>query len=187
MNDSSASSSLLSRVRASDARAWQRFTLLYSPWAYGIARRAGLSESDAANVSQEVFMTAAVELSLLSETSALPLTICETVPSTMRRKGSSSDTMRTTSPIVPRLNHTFSFSSWPIIPGYIQRPCLSRSKRNPMPTTCAVRVSGRAFPSLTRANDVRGLTVPHGRRFTVYSPISSPVPQCWGRTVDRFG
>ncbi len=58
----SASTTLLFRVRNSDAEAWQRFTSLYSPWIYAIARRAGLGENDAADISQEVFMTAAIRI-----------------------------------------------------------------------------------------------------------------------------
>lgn len=61
-SESSASTNLLSRVRASEARAWQRFAALYSPWVYRLARRAGLRQSDAADVSQEVFMTAALRM-----------------------------------------------------------------------------------------------------------------------------
>jgi RNA polymerase sigma-70 factor (ECF subfamily) len=60
--DNTASSVLLDRVRASDAIAWQRFTALYSPWVYGLARRAGLSEADAADISQEVFLVAATRI-----------------------------------------------------------------------------------------------------------------------------
>lgn len=59
---STASSTLLERVRASDARAWQRFAALYAPWVYRLARRAGLNENDAADVGQEVFMTAALRI-----------------------------------------------------------------------------------------------------------------------------
>ena len=58
----SASSTLLDRVRASDAIAWQRFTDLYSPWVYGLCRRAGLSQTDAADISQEVFLVAATRI-----------------------------------------------------------------------------------------------------------------------------
>ena len=60
--DSTASSTLLDRVRASDARAWQRFAALYAPWVYRLARRAGLDENDAADIGQEVFMTAALRI-----------------------------------------------------------------------------------------------------------------------------
>lgn len=60
--DGSASSVLLDRIRASDADAWQRFTALYSPWVYSLARRAGLSETDAADIGQEVFLVAATRV-----------------------------------------------------------------------------------------------------------------------------
>lgn len=58
----SASSGLLSRVRASDAAAWKRLTDLYSPWVYSLARRGGVGESEAADISQEVFLVAATRI-----------------------------------------------------------------------------------------------------------------------------
>ncbi len=51
----SISSSLLTRVRGSDAVAWRRLVDLYSPLIYHWARRAGLDEADAADVVQDVF------------------------------------------------------------------------------------------------------------------------------------
>lgn len=51
----STSSSLLSRVRAHDADAWQRLSSVYGPDVYAWARAAGLQESDAADVVQEDF------------------------------------------------------------------------------------------------------------------------------------
>lgn len=54
-NSSSTSASLLDRVRKSDPVAWERFARLYGPLIYRWARQAGVQESDAADVSQEVF------------------------------------------------------------------------------------------------------------------------------------
>ncbi len=51
----SISSSLLVRVRGSDAVAWRRLVDLFSPLIYHWARRAGLDEADAADVVQDVF------------------------------------------------------------------------------------------------------------------------------------
>ena len=53
----STSSSLIRRVKARDTGAWQRLVQLYTPMVYGWARRGGLNDSDAADVSQEVFQT----------------------------------------------------------------------------------------------------------------------------------
>jgi RNA polymerase sigma-70 factor (ECF subfamily) len=46
---------LLERLRAQDARAWQRLIQLYGPTVYSWCRHAGLSPEDAADVGQEVF------------------------------------------------------------------------------------------------------------------------------------
>ena len=43
-----ATSTLIARIRASDAEAWTRFVDIYTPLVYGWARRAGLDDSDAA-------------------------------------------------------------------------------------------------------------------------------------------
>ena len=51
----STSASLLERVRRLDGDAWERLCALYSPVVYGWCRRAGLQESDAADVVQNVF------------------------------------------------------------------------------------------------------------------------------------
>ena len=51
----SASSSLIRRVKASDPDAWERLFQLYTPMVYGWARRGGLRDSDASDISQEVF------------------------------------------------------------------------------------------------------------------------------------
>ncbi len=57
-----ASTSLLNRVLEFDCAAWHRFSQLYAPWVYRLVRRCGLGESDAADVSQEVFMSAAMRI-----------------------------------------------------------------------------------------------------------------------------
>lgn len=50
--------SLLAKVREpGDQRAWQEFVDLYTPLLYRWARRAGLQESDAADLLQDVFAT----------------------------------------------------------------------------------------------------------------------------------
>jgi len=51
----STSTSLLERVKAQDAEAWQRFTRIYSPLVYFWCRRFGLAAEDARDVIQEVF------------------------------------------------------------------------------------------------------------------------------------
>lgn len=53
----STSDTLLGRVRQRDPDAWGRFADLYSPLVYGWARQAGLQETDAADVAQNVFRT----------------------------------------------------------------------------------------------------------------------------------
>jgi RNA polymerase sigma-70 factor (ECF subfamily) len=52
---SSTSASLLQRVKANDADAWNRFAAIYAPLVYNWARRGGLQESDARDVVQDVF------------------------------------------------------------------------------------------------------------------------------------
>lgn len=52
---SSTSTSLLRRVKARDADAWQRLVNLYGPLVYRWAREAQLQDSDATDVMQEVF------------------------------------------------------------------------------------------------------------------------------------
>jgi RNA polymerase sigma-70 factor, ECF subfamily len=49
------SPTLLVRVQANDAVAWQRLVNLYGPLIYSWGRRSGLSDEDAADVMQEVF------------------------------------------------------------------------------------------------------------------------------------
>jgi RNA polymerase sigma-70 factor, ECF subfamily len=51
----STSASLIYRARQREPDAWQRLTNLYVPLVYTWARRSNLSESDAADVVQEVF------------------------------------------------------------------------------------------------------------------------------------
>jgi RNA polymerase sigma-70 factor (ECF subfamily) len=51
---------LLIRVRdAGDREAWQQFVDLYAPLIYGLARKRGLQDADAADVTQEVFRAVA--------------------------------------------------------------------------------------------------------------------------------
>lgn len=54
-NPSSASSTLLERVRSQNPEAWQRLVELYGPLVYRWCRRAKLQPDDAADVVQEVF------------------------------------------------------------------------------------------------------------------------------------
>ena len=51
----STSSSLIRRVKAGDAEAWQRLTDLYGPLVYHWCRQCGLQAPDAADIFQEVF------------------------------------------------------------------------------------------------------------------------------------
>lgn len=52
---SSTSLSLLERARANEPDAWRRVSRIYGPLVYRWARQAGLQESDAADLAQEVF------------------------------------------------------------------------------------------------------------------------------------
>lgn len=52
----STSLSLLGRVRLHENEAWERFARLYGPLVYSWSRRSGLQDSDAADVTQEVFV-----------------------------------------------------------------------------------------------------------------------------------
>jgi RNA polymerase sigma-70 factor, ECF subfamily len=52
---SGTSRSLLERIRADDAAAWQRLVTLYAPLVCSWCRRWGLQDQDAADVLQEVF------------------------------------------------------------------------------------------------------------------------------------
>ena len=60
---SATSRSLLERVRADDAAAWDRLVSLYAPLVFYWCRRADLQEEDAADVLQEVFLAVATHLS----------------------------------------------------------------------------------------------------------------------------
>ena len=57
------SRSLLERVRADDAAAWDRLVNLYAPLVFYWCRGADLQEEDAADVLQEVFLAVATRLS----------------------------------------------------------------------------------------------------------------------------
>ena len=56
------SSSLLDRVRNQEAGAWESLCRIYTPLVYGWVRKAGLSETDAEDVVQEVFQKVAAKL-----------------------------------------------------------------------------------------------------------------------------
>lgn len=56
---SSDSTTLVGRLKAREQTAWQRFSDLYGPLVYSWARRAGLQDSDAADVTQDVFRAVA--------------------------------------------------------------------------------------------------------------------------------
>ena len=58
------STTLVGRLKARDATAWQRLSELYGPLVYRWARQAGMQDSDAADVTQEVFH--AVSLGIVS-------------------------------------------------------------------------------------------------------------------------
>ena len=60
--ESSTSISLIRRARMRDPEAWRRLVYLYGPLIYRWARRAGLQDSDAADVGQEVFQTVAAKI-----------------------------------------------------------------------------------------------------------------------------
>ena len=61
--ESSTSASLLERVRQFEPEAWQRLSKLYSPLVYRWCRQAGVQDSDAADVVQEVFRAVASAIS----------------------------------------------------------------------------------------------------------------------------
>lgn len=58
----STSRSLLERVRADDAEAWDHLVRLYSPFVWQCCTRARLPKDDAADVFQEVFQAAAKKI-----------------------------------------------------------------------------------------------------------------------------
>lgn len=55
----STSSSLIARLKLRDAEAWTRTSQLYAPLVFRWARRAGVDDSDAADVTQDVFHSVA--------------------------------------------------------------------------------------------------------------------------------
>jgi RNA polymerase sigma-70 factor, ECF subfamily len=57
--DNATSLSLLQRVRALDAPAWERLVTLYRPLVLNWCQRAGVGPEDAADVAQEVFLAVA--------------------------------------------------------------------------------------------------------------------------------
>ncbi|MEX2175362.1 MAG: sigma-70 family RNA polymerase sigma factor [Pirellulaceae bacterium] len=59
LDSPSTSASLLQQVRQRSESAWQRMTQIYGPAVYGWCRRAGLQSSDAADVTQNVFLAVA--------------------------------------------------------------------------------------------------------------------------------
>lgn len=62
VHSASISTSLINRVKARDLMAWQQLAGLYTPVVYGWARRAGLQESDAEDVVQDVFVAVAKDI-----------------------------------------------------------------------------------------------------------------------------
>jgi RNA polymerase sigma-70 factor (ECF subfamily) len=59
LNDSavaSTDSSLVAGLKSRDGGAWRRFVDLYAPWIFSWARRFGLTEVDAADVTQETLL-----------------------------------------------------------------------------------------------------------------------------------
>jgi len=57
------SSSLLQQVRIGDQSAWIRLADLYGPLVYSWARRGGLEDADAADVTQDVFLKVSTQIS----------------------------------------------------------------------------------------------------------------------------
>lgn len=58
------SRSLLLRLKANDAEAWDRLVVLYAPLVYYWCRKMELPEQDAADVFQDVFQSVAVKISV---------------------------------------------------------------------------------------------------------------------------
>src|SRR5262249_62174760 len=55
--------SLLARLRdPGDERAWREFAAIYAPLVYRLARRKGLQDADAADLTQDVFRAVAAAL-----------------------------------------------------------------------------------------------------------------------------
>ena len=55
------------RIRQHDSVAWSRFAKLYTPLVYGWTRKAGLQDSDAADVTQEVFTVVASRIDVYDD------------------------------------------------------------------------------------------------------------------------
>jgi RNA polymerase sigma-70 factor (ECF subfamily) len=66
----STSSSLLARARNGDPEAWRRLVALYGPLVFHWLRRWGVNESDAADISQEVFRSVARSIAKFRRESA---------------------------------------------------------------------------------------------------------------------
>jgi RNA polymerase sigma-70 factor (ECF subfamily) len=60
--DGSTSHSLLVRLKAEDAEAWNRLVALYAPLVYHWCRKLGLAERDVADVLQDVFQSVAANI-----------------------------------------------------------------------------------------------------------------------------
>ncbi len=61
------SRSLIARVRANEAAAWERFVTLYAPLVYDWCRRAGLREQDTEDIFQEVFQAVLLHIRSLRQ------------------------------------------------------------------------------------------------------------------------
>ena len=61
------SGSLIARVRANEAAAWERFVALYAPLVYDWCRRAGLREQDTEDIFQEVFQAVLLHIRSLRQ------------------------------------------------------------------------------------------------------------------------
>lgn len=62
MDDQSTSVSLIQRVKARDECAWRRLVRVYGPTVYSWCRKRGLSDHDAADVVQSVFLSVATAI-----------------------------------------------------------------------------------------------------------------------------
>jgi RNA polymerase sigma factor (sigma-70 family) len=72
MRDDPAVIALVKGARDGDRAAWDALVERYSPLVWGICRRYGLPEADAADVSQNVWMLVVTKLPMLREPAALP-------------------------------------------------------------------------------------------------------------------
>jgi len=62
MTEAKTSLSMLQGMRDSDPRQWERFVDVYSALVYEWCRRAGMNQTDSADVVQEVFRTVAIKI-----------------------------------------------------------------------------------------------------------------------------